>query len=98
MTEIARTFEKAVTPASNPLAARQPQRSSCLKLLALAWRALVRLGDRFSKTCRRVRAYNDLARLDPPTLHAIGRNHELLDRVLNGQRPMGHQNRPEGRI
>lgn len=55
--------------------------------IASVWRAVVDSVDRFSEMCRRVRAFNELTRLDHRTLQEIGRRRGELDRVLRGLPP-----------
>jgi uncharacterized protein YjiS (DUF1127 family) len=53
---------------------------ACVSLLRLA-------AAGFSKWCHRIRAYNELAGIDPSTLHAIGRDRAEIERILEGLPP-----------
>ncbi|MGE0651363.1 MAG: DUF1127 domain-containing protein [Alphaproteobacteria bacterium] len=73
------------TEASGPTALSRTIRS--------AGRAIRRFADAFSGSCRRIRAYNELANLSPQALQDIGYRRDELDRVIAGEVP--HRKRHE---
>ncbi|MDX1483834.1 MAG: hypothetical protein R3229_05065 [Alphaproteobacteria bacterium] len=84
------TIAKALGGAA-PAAAHRLRSAQAHRLMAAGARAMCRIAvaatDRISETCRLVRAYNDLSRLDAATLRAIGAQEGELDRILSGGRP-----------
>jgi hypothetical protein len=63
---------------------RGPARRS---LGALAGRGFIAFADAASDLCRRIRAYNDLTRLDHRTLQALGQRQGEIAGVLDGLPP-----------
>jgi uncharacterized protein YjiS (DUF1127 family) len=59
-----------------------------------AGRAVRRFADAFSESCRRIRAYNELANLKPQTLHDIGRRPDELMRIIDGAAPRRERHEP----
>jgi uncharacterized protein YjiS (DUF1127 family) len=59
-----------------------------------AGRAVRRFADAFSESCRRIRAYNELANLSPRALQDIGGRRDELDRVIAGKVPRRKRHEP----
>ncbi len=76
-------------PMSAPVAAApsaKPRRRIRMAISACV-STLCRAAAGFSRWCHRIRAYNDLAEIDPSTLHAIGRDRAEIERILEGLPP-----------
>ncbi len=66
---------------------RGPARRSLGALAAKVGRTLVTVADAAANLCRRIRAYNDLTRLDHRTLQALGQRPGEIARVLDSLLP-----------
>jgi hypothetical protein len=74
--------------------ARAAARRGLGQQVRAAGRALLGFADAFSGSCRRVRAYNELANLKPQTLHDIGRRPDELMRIIDGAAPRRERHEP----
>jgi hypothetical protein len=66
---------------------RTPVRRSPGALVAGAGRAFIAVADAAGDLCRRIRAYNDLTRLDHRSLQALGQRPGEIARVLDSLLP-----------
>ena len=70
-----------------PAARTGPARASLVTRLRRALRATAAFADWVSEHCRRIRAYQELTRLDFASLHAVLSDPEEHDRILAGKPP-----------
>jgi hypothetical protein len=63
-----------------------------------AGRAVRRFAHAFSESCRRIRAYNELANLSPDAFRQPERRRQVIEKIINGrQRAAGSANPPQHR-
>lgn len=76
-----------------PRAAAQtgPARAALVTRLRRARQASASFADWFSEHCRRIRAYQELTRLDFATLHDVLSDPEAQDRIIAGKPPRSVQ-------